>query len=1044
MTARTWITAATIIVLLVPRPASALDPKRRITQYRHSAWRVQEGAVESSPNAITQTADGYIWIGTDSGLVRFDGVRFQRWMPRQNNGPFNSAVVSLLGASDGTLWIGTDTGLLSWKNDRLEQHVSGRIGAILEDHQQRIWVARSRMMRARDLGIPSALSGGLCQVVGDHPGCIGGDDRLQIFSADALSNDAEGNLWVGAPNQLVRWRDGSFETYLRDRLEGHRLVSTSSITAAMDGSVWAAIPIENQGVFRILRGLPENVSFRGIEMTAVTTLFIDRDRSLWMGTRQNGVYKVYGERVDHFGSADGLSSNVVNGFFEDREGNVWVATPEGLDCFRDSRIAAFSTTPYGIAATGVGTVLASGDGTVWVGGPRGLDAIRGDNVTSIRVPGRSANTLLQDHAGRLWAGSGDTLSVFDVGRFRIINRLDGSRFGMIAAMAEDREHNVWVSVDVGSFDRKLLRIRDLRVQEEFGPDRIPLVRRIAADPTGGIWLGFEDGNLGHYQSGKLEIFPLPRGAPTPGAVAPVSRKTSTNAEIGYLGLTIDADGSAWVSTWSGLVRWKNHEMKTLTSKNGLPCDAIVSAIRDDHATLWLYTKCGFVAIADSELEQWWQQPNRIVDLRVLDVLDGAVLPAGPRRFQPAVSKSPDGRLWFVNGTVVQMIDPGGLRRNPIPPPVYVEAVRADRKEYDIGKVVRLPSRSRDIEISYTALSFSTPQKVRFRYKLDGRDQQWQDAGTRRQIFYSDLPPGQYTFHVTASNNDGVWNEAGASLDFFIAPAYYQTTWFRAGIIVTVLILLWATYQLRLRRMAATFEARLQERVSERTRIARELHDTLLQSFHGVMFRFQAVANVLPDRPLEAKQRLDTALKHGTHAIREGRDAVQGLRASMTITNDLVAALSTLGEQLSATPVHDPHAHAARLDVTVHGTSRTLRPIIRDDIYRIAGEALRNAFRHAHAHRIELEIRYDDRQFQLRVRDNGQGIGAAILNSHQAGHFGLPGMRERAELIGGHLEVWSEAGMGTEVALTIPGAAVYETPVARRRLWSFVRRTRASS
>jgi ligand-binding sensor domain-containing protein len=286
MRIRTSTIAAAMAVLLASRPASALHPKVRITQYRHTAWCVQEGAFESAPNAITQTADGYIWIGTDSGLVRFDGVRFQRWTPGPDNAVFNRAVVLLLGASDGTLWIGTDTGLMRWKNEHLEAHVSGRIAAILEDHQQRIWAARSRMQRARDLGMPTALSGGLCQVVGDHPGCIGGDDREQFFAADALSKDAEGNFWVGAPNQLIRWRDGSFETYLRDRLEGLRLVSTSSIIAAMDGSVWVAIPIENQGVFRIVRGLPEKASFRGIEMTAVTTLSsIGISRSGWEHAR---------------------------------------------------------------------------------------------------------------------------------------------------------------------------------------------------------------------------------------------------------------------------------------------------------------------------------------------------------------------------------------------------------------------------------------------------------------------------------------------------------------------------------------------------------------------------------------------------------------------------------------------------------------------------------------------------------------------------------------------------------------------------------------
>src|SRR5262245_54846724 len=473
MSARTWIAVATIAVLLVPRPASALEPKTRITQYRHTAWRVEDGALESAPNAIAQTADGYIWIGTGSGLVRFDGVRFQRWTPGSDKRVFDTAVVAMLGASDGTLWIGTDTGLLSWKNDHLQDHVAGRIGAILEDRQHRIWVARSRMLRERDLGVPTALSGGLCQVVGEHTGCIGGDDRMRLFTADVLSEDAEGNLWIGAPNQLMRFRDGSFDQYFREQLEGppgsSRLPyvqSTSSIAVAADGSVLAAIPRETLGVFRLVRGLPARASFRGIDMAAVTTLFIDRDRSLWMGTRAEGVYRVAGERVDHFHSEHGLSSNVVNSFFEDREGNIWVATSRGLDCFAESRVVAFSTTNELAAAT-VQAVLASDDGTVWIGGAGSLDALRGDEVTSIRLPGRSLTSLWQDQVGRLWVGNDFGLSVYDRGRFRAIYRLDGSPLGMVAAIAADRDDNVWVSVDVGSSERKLFRIRDQRVQEEF-------------------------------------------------------------------------------------------------------------------------------------------------------------------------------------------------------------------------------------------------------------------------------------------------------------------------------------------------------------------------------------------------------------------------------------------------------------------------------------------------------------------------------------------------------------------------------------------------
>ena len=1030
MSMRACITAAMITLLLVPRPATALDPKARITQYRHSAWRVQDGAFDSAPNAIAQTADGYVWIATDTGLVRFDGVRFRPWTPPADTRLSSTAIISLLAASDGTLWIGTPAGLLSWKNDRLKEHVSGRIGAILEDHRRRIWVVRSRLLRARDLGVPSALSGALCQVVGEHPGCIGGDDQMQLSTADALSEDVAGALWIGAPHQLMRWRDGSFDSYLREQLAGQGLPSVYSIAPAADGAVWAAIPREGFGLFRIVNGVLSKTVVHAAGTAQITSLFVDRDRSLWMGTANNGVYRMHGERVDHFSSEHGLSGNDVHGFFEDREGNLWLTTSKGLDCFRESAVVSFSATE-GLPSGGVATVLATDDGTVWIGRTGSLDALRGDQVTSIPVPGGTVTALFQDHARRLWLGVKSMLAVYEHGRFRPVSRPDGSPIGGAVAITEDLEHNIWVSLGVNSADRKLFRIRDLRVQQEFAPDRVPLVRRLAADPTGGIWLGFEDGNLGHYRNAKFEIFPLSHG--------------TVSGELRYPSLTIDADGSAWIATWSGLVRWKNHEMKTLTSRNGLPCNAIVNAIRDDRGTLWLYTKCGFMAIADAELEQWWQRPDRPVQIKVLDTFDGAVLPQGPRRLQPGAVRSADGRLWFIVGEAfLQMIDPARLKQNRIPPPVYVEGVRADRKEYAVAGIVRLPARSRDIEISYTGLSYSIQQKVRFRYKLEGRDREWQDAGTRRQVSYSDLPPRGYRFRVIASNNDGVWNETGASLDFSIAPAYYQTAWFRTAILVSVLALVWAIYTFRVRQLARQFDARLQERVNERARIARELHDTLLQSFHGVMFRFQAAANVLPERPLDAKQRLETALKYGSQAIREGRDAVQGLRDSTVITNDLAVALKALGEELAGSEGNGAHGRTATVDVAMQGTPQALRPIIRDDIYRIGGEALRNAFRHARARRIEVEIRYDARQFQLRVRDDGQGIDGGTLDGQRAGHFGLPSMRERAEQIGGQVEVWSKAELGTEVALTIPGATVYASPRTHRPFWPFAGRRQARS
>jgi signal transduction histidine kinase len=292
-----------------------------------------------------------------------------------------------------------------------------------------------------------------------------------------------------------------------------------------------------------------------------------------------------------------------------------------------------------------------------------------------------------------------------------------------------------------------------------------------------------------------------------------------------------------------------------------------------------------------------------------------------------------------------------------------------------------------------------------------------------------LPPGKYTFRVVASNIDGVWDDTPARLDFSVTPAYYQTNWFRALCVVFFLAMLWATYQWRLRQLHRQFEMTLDARVGERTRIARELHDTLLQSFHGLLLRFQTVSQLLPERPIEAKEKLDNAIEQAAGAITEGRDAVQGLRDSTIQTNDLALAISTLGEELAA----DSTGHRPAFRVAVEGQSRDLHPILRDEVYKIAAEALRNAFLHANAKQVEVEIRYDNEQFRLRVRDDGKGIDAAVLSAQsREGHYGLPGMRERASIIGGKLTVWSEVDAGTEVELCLPADIAYVS--SRRGSW----------
>jgi signal transduction histidine kinase len=383
----------------------------------------------------------------------------------------------------------------------------------------------------------------------------------------------------------------------------------------------------------------------------------------------------------------------------------------------------------------------------------------------------------------------------------------------------------------------------------------------------------------------------------------------------------------------------------------------------------------------------------------------------------------------VNSGVVQVVDPASLSQKALPAETYVDSLIVDRKEFAPANNLKVPPLPRDLQIDYTSPTFLIPQKVKFRYRLDGYDRDWHDAGTRRQAFYTDLPPGKYSFRVIAANSDGVWNDNAAKLDFSVAPAYYQTNWFRALCAIFFLALLGAAYQWRVRHLHYQFEMTLEARVGERTRIARELHDTLLQSFHGLLLRFQTAFQLLPERPMEAKEKLGSAIEQAADAITEGRDAVQGLRDSIVQGNDLALAISTLGEELAA----DSTNHRPELQVAVEGVSRNLHPIVRDEIYKIAAEAMRNAFRHAQARQVEVEIRYDDEQFRLRVRDDGKGIDPAVLSRQGTeGHYGLPGMRERATIMGAKLTVWSEANAGTEVELRVPAGIAYATN--RRRSW----------
>jgi signal transduction histidine kinase len=588
--------------------------------------------------------------------------------------------------------------------------------------------------------------------------------------------------------------------------------------------------------------------------------------------------------------------------------------------------------------------------------------------------------------------------------------------GWVNAFTPDGRSGVWISDQ----DRGLLHVVDDAVVQripwsQLGGDGAVAAVLLADRAGGGLWLGFFRGGVVYLKDGQIEA----------------SYQASDGLGLGrVMGLHLEPDGALWAATENGLSRIADRRVVTLTTKHGLPCDTVHWIVDDERASYWLYTACGLVQIPRPALQRWVSDSTRAIEATVFDASDGVRSRGLLTGFTPRVSKSSDGRLWFVNVEGVSVVDPMHLPINTTPPAVRIEQITANQETFDASAQIQLPGSIRDVEIDYTALSFVAPGKNRFRIKLEGYDRDWQDVGSRRQAFYTNLPPRQYRFRVAAANNSGVWNDGGAALDFTIAPAYYQTMWFRAVGFAGVCALLWALHQVRLRQIASQFDARLQARLNERTRIARELHDTLLQSLHGLMFRFQAVRNMLPRRTDEAMEVLDGAISRTEQAIAESRDAIQDLRSDSLRHQTVGEMLAAFGRELAST--QEASDESPFFAVTVEGKPHPLTANLQDEISRIARELLRNAFQHAHAHRIEAEIRYDDQLLCLRVRDDGMGIDPPVLRQGQrAGHFGLRGVRERAQRVGAELDIWSEARVGTEVQLRVPAAVAYDTSRRRR-------------
>jgi signal transduction histidine kinase/ligand-binding sensor domain-containing protein len=996
----------TLAVLLGPCPVLALDPSLQASQYGHTAWTARDGFSVGAIFAMAQPPDGYLWLGAEFGLFRFDGLHVTPWQPPAGQ-KLPNAPYSLLVTRDGTLWIGTFAGLVSWNGKKLTEYpeVGGVfVTSLFEDHQGTVWAGILA-------GSAENPGGRVCAIRSGQVKCDSENGAFGTF-VWSLSEDHSGNLWAAAESGLWRLKPGTPKRYQTPgvRIDDLNLTDKGNLLIAIRerglkefvSEKLEAYPIRSAGDSHVL--LPDGD-------VDSNKLLRDRDGGIWIGTHDRGIIHLHQGRTDVFTTSDGLSGNIVCSLYEDREGNLWVGTSRGIDRFRELPI---NTTAVKNGLFDTNSLVAAADGSIWVATHKGLIKLKDGQVTTFGksdgLPDDAVQSLYYDHRGRIWAFTARGLGYFEHGKFVTVSGIPSTE---VYSITGDESDNLWLSGNRG-----LTHMLNGRLVEHIPWSAIGRRQqaKVIVCYKGGVWLSFwTDGGVEYFKDGQVRS----------------SYTVAAGLGEGHVpGLRIDSTGAVWAGTEGGLSRIKDGRITTLTTTNGLPCDTIHWSIEDDDGAVWLYTVCGLIRINRSEIERWVNDPTRRVQTTVWDAADGVRVRAAALYFGPNVAKARDGKLWFNIGDGVQLVDPHHVAFNSIPPPSYIERIIADNKvmwQNALGAPVstlRLPAHIRDLSIDYTALSLTAPEKVHFKYKLEGQDVDWREVVNRREVQYSNLRPGRYRFRVIAANNSGVWNERGDTLEFSMDPAYYQTNWFRASCVAAFFLLLWALYRYRVRQLHHELDMTLEARVGERTRIARDLHDTLLQSFHGLLLRFQAARNMLPNRPEEAIQSLDSALIRGEQALDEGRRSIQELRSSVSV--DLAQVLIATGQELTSSRSNDEQA--PRFEVIVEGERRRLVPIIQSEVLQITRELLRNAFRHAGANDIEAEIRYDRDIFRLIVRDDGKGIDPIILkNGGRPGHWGMPGVHERAREIGSRLEFWSEAGAGTEIRLTIPASIAYEKP-----------------
>lgn len=981
-----------LLLLAAVSSVWAVDPSRPVSSYLRDHFTDEDGLPSIVVNNIMQSRDGFLLLRAGTNLARFDGRQFYLFKQL-------GLITTMALAEDGDLWIGT--------NDVLE-----KISAAALNQSGRLPTISYRP----GPGLGSVIT--------------------------SLHPTRSGVLWVGTAAGLYRFENGVFSLALPgahiQRIEeasnGHLLVSTGDGFVEWDGSQARAIPH------------PELAAQLGVQADKVFHVFEDSHGVTWFCTA-NGIARRIGGSLEKL-APWGRHGQGAFRAYEDPDGTVWFAKEEGL--FR----AVATGLEIAVAGMQVRYIFGDRDGNLWVGtNGDGLYRFKDRAVrmftTADGLPNNVVQTVLAAHDGAVWSGFNcGGIARFDGHGFRIYNEKDGLLNSCVWALAEDANQDLWI----GTYGGGVFRMHDGKFTQYSKPQGLSndIVVDILVAHDGSIWLTTQagvsrmrDGTIRNYtvsdglSQGPRTLYQDRKGGIWAGTYHGVDYLSGDRFENfsslpGGLAYPIweNRSGSLYFSVHAAQIyRSEGNHVIAIASTPGTT-EMMVETPQGD---LWLIGP-GLLRVPPGALD-YHHQPDEPLDFAAFGPADGLATRQASVGL-PNSTLTPDGRLWVATPQGLAMLDLPRLPRTPRRPAIYVGEITVGRNTQPAGHELILPAGTHHLELNFDAIELSSPEKIRLQYRLDSVDSEWLDAAPPGHAIYTNMPAGKHAFHIRACNRDGIWDRTGVVYYITQQPYFYETGWFRAAIVMAGLLLLWGLYRSRLRQATARVTTRLEGRLAERSRIARELHDTLLQSFQGVVFLFQGATNLLPGRPDEARQKLEGALDQAEQAIVEGRDAVHEMRSSEAAT-ELSAAIHAFAEGLANA---QPGKGSPAIGVRVEGPPQPLNPVLYGEVYRIAVEALRNAFQHAQAHRIEVEIIYGERQLVLRVRDDGKGVDADILGHGLAGHFGLPGMRERAKFIGGSLEVRSKAGSGTEVELAIPSSIAY-TKYRPTRRWFFGRFTR---